>query len=269
MIVLWVLLGIFVGLPAVIILLLSFPVSIKVKTRTGAPVEEPILNEDMERQICELGLSPEDEQELRKVIEQSGPVKKEGEKEIFMTLQWLFLKIPILPQKEKPQTAKEEKTQKPEPEKTETEEKPKTKIDIKHLVPLALKSLKKPLGMIFKDICIKNLEVDGVIAQEDSAQTALSVQKFVTSGHTLLAVLENIIKIKRAKLNIRPDFTAEPSADWNFTVHVRIHPVIYAAAGIRFCWKMFQGGVLDMIGQKQTSPQKAHSGAQTTAGEQK
>ena len=269
MIVLWVVLGILLGIPAVLLLLLSFPLTLKVKSETGEPTEIPVLNEDTIRQMEQMELSPEERQVLTQMLTQAGTVQKPGEKEITAAVKWLGLTFRLWPQKPKPEKSKKEKKPKEKSAQTKKEEKPKekNKIDWKKLVPLIVKSLKQPLEKILRDICIKDLQIDGLIAEEDTAQSALTTQKYAVSGYALLAVMKNMLRVKRAQLNIHPDFSGNRETDWNFYFKITIHPVVFVAAGLQLVWKLFRGGILDIISPKETGHQQASSGVSATQAE--
>lgn len=248
MVVIWWILGILVGIPTALLLLLCIPLKIKFKTQDGEKKTVSRLTDSVEQDIKALGLSQEDAAILREMVLQAGPVEQEGEKEIFLSVGWLFFSFPIYPQKEKPPKEKPPQTPKPTSEKKEEAAEEKVSgIQIKPLLSAIKKSIAKPLSMIRKDLCVENIEVEALVAKEDTAQTALQAQKFLTVGYTALAFVQNVIKIKKANLQIQPDFSGKEEEKWNFAFCVKIHPVVWLGAAVCFVWKFFKNGGFDAI----------------------
>ena len=103
MTVLWILLG----LLAALLLLLCCPVTLRLSWWPAAASkrDEPsgYLTEQVERDLEQLGLAPEDELQLRRLIQGlPDPPPQQPQKELRLTLHCLFLRLTLYPQKPKP-----------------------------------------------------------------------------------------------------------------------------------------------------------------------
>lgn len=148
---------------------------------------------------------------------------------IYLSVRWLFLKIDILPLKDKPKKEKpqkekkpeEKKEEEPEEEKTE-EEKPKKEGEnpivttIKNMgydgVMEILSNLGKALsGMfrrIFKSFAIQNFDLDLTVGKGDAAQTAIEYGKACNKVYPVCGLMCSTMKIKTYNVNVAPDFLA-------------------------------------------------------------
>ena len=237
MIVLWILLGIL----AALLLLLCLPVTLGVSMDfpQSSPQQQPYLTDEVKEQIAELGLCQEDEQVLCGMVQQLGSCPKPPERQITVWVRVLLLiKIPLYPTKPKPQEEKPSVQKKPSKEpQQEKPEQPKKKLGLSEMMgfaKMAMECAKRPLGMILGDICLHRLQFYQNITAEDSAQTALDAQKMVSAVYGALAVAQNVIKVKKADVRIRPVFTGGGQDDWLLRFRVSIHPIVVLAAGLRF-----------------------------------
>lgn len=150
---------------------------------------------------------------------------------IYLSVRWLFIKLDILPLKEKEKKPKKEKPKKEKPaeekeeekeEKPEEEEKPKEKGEnpivttIKNMgydgVMEILRNLGKALsGMfrrIFKSFAIQNLDLDITVGKGDAAQTAIEYGKTCNKVYPVFGLLTSTAKVKTYNVNVAPDFLA-------------------------------------------------------------
>ncbi len=137
-------------------------------------------------------------------------------------LAW-FLKIPILPAKEKkPKKAKKEKPKKQKkPKKTTEKEKKKWNITIDAIFD-ALDLLGGFVARLGRRLHMKRLEVALVFGGEDPANTAILYGKGCAMLGALEPAIDNVFHVKHKKLSADVDFLR---SDLNITatVEIRFH----------------------------------------------
>lgn len=153
-----------------------------------------------------------------------------------LTIQYAFIKIPILPAKEKPEGEKPKKEKKPKPEEAEGEKKPsflkklKAQHGISGLLHLA-KELTKLAGStmkkLFSHVVVYHFHGDIRIGSDEAAKTAILYGKVCAVLEPCLAVLLPMVPKKKRKdvnLYVAPDFTSEVS-DIGVYVQAGIRPL--------------------------------------------
>ena len=147
---------------------------------------------------------------------------------IYVSVRWLFVKLNILPLKEKakkPEKEKPEEEKKEEPEEEEEkaeEENPEKKGEnpiittIKNMgydgVMEILSNLGKALsGMfkrIFKAFAIQNFDIDITVGKGDAAATAIEYGKTCRKVYPVCGLITSTMKVKTYNVNVAPDFLA-------------------------------------------------------------
>lgn len=259
MIVLWIILVIL----ACILLLLCFPVGIHLSYWTpkdGQKQTVPYKTEAVDKEIDELELCEGDKEVLRQAVEELGCYEKEPEKQLTATVQYLFFQIKLYPMKLKQKPEKEEKKKEPSPQKANQKEskKEETSFDIKAMLPAVWECAKKPLTMILNGVCVKTLKLSVLLSKEDTAQSALDAQKLVTAVYTGLGVAQNLIQVKKADIQIKPDFSGQEQSDWQGEILVQMRPIIVLGAALRFvvCFAIKVLGKAKKEEKSSTSPTK-------------
>lgn len=255
MIVLWIILAIL----ACILLLLCFPVGIHLSYWTPKDEKKqtvPYKTEAVDKEIDELGLCEGDKEVLRQAVEKLGCYEKEPEKQLTATVRYLFFKIKLYPMKLKQKPEKEEKKKEPSPQKANQKEEPF--FDIKAMLPAIWECAKKPLTMILNGVCVKTLKLSVLVSKEDTAQSALDAQKLVTAVYTGLGVAQNLIQVKKAYIQIKPDFSGQEQSDWQGEILVQMRPIIVLGAALRFvvCFAIKVLGKAKKEEKSSTSPTK-------------
>ena len=147
------------------------------------------------------------------------PVTAEGayDGEVSLKIRWLFLKIPVLPAKEKEDKPKKPKKEKKANKQTEGEEKPKKKkkidldfiLEILELVKQALSSLKHPLGWFLRSIRYRDVWLHILVCQDDAHKTAVKYGQCNAIVHSVFSLLRNCIDVKTTDVQIAADFIGE------------------------------------------------------------
>lgn len=239
MTVLWILLGVL----AALFLLLCCPVTLRLSWWPTTPKQqdEPSgwLTEQVEQDLEQLGLNPEDEQELRRFIRELPDPPPQPHKELRIVLHYLFLRLTLYPQKPKPskQAKRPDRKKQPQQEKKaqEKQEKPDTAAILK-MVPEIVNCAKKPLEMALGDLCLHHLQLYAMVARQDSARAALDTQKFVSAVYTALAAAQNWIRVRHADIRLRPDFSGGEESSWAVRLRLSFHPIVMLAAALRFAF---------------------------------
>ena len=235
MIVLWVILGILV----IILLLLCLPLKVSVSLdKPNPPLHKTgsYLTPQAEQEIAEMGLELEDEQILRQTVWKLGAQKLPEQNQLTVRLQYLFLQFLLYPLPKKGKAVKQIKPK----QKKESSEPPKKEQDsesvdlkgmLKQVLPQLMQALKKAVAMIVNDLCLYHLTLNVRVAREDCAAAALAAQKLQTSAYTALALAQNWIRIKKARLQIVPDFTGKEQSELTFDFCLGIRPIVLLRAG--------------------------------------
>ena len=154
----------------------------------------------------------------------------------FLTLQYLFFKRDILPEKEKEteQTANEAAAPKNKTAKAET--KTPKKPSVKELVPIAINALPKciaPIRKLLKRTTVADFELCMVVVGEDAADTAVKFGRMNALVFPAVKMASEIITLKYNRVELIPGFAAEKEQT-DLYANVRITPLaaLMAAANI-------------------------------------
>ncbi len=154
---------------------------------------------------------------------------------------WAFVKIPILPKKEK--KPKKEKPPKKEKEKTE-EEKPAEEEQKKPKGPNPLKNIydneqisglvaifQKLLELInqfgkrvVNSFVIDEMFIDIEITKDDAATTAEEYGKLCRKIFPLLGAVCANCNVKKYSVNVEPDYIAKPGMRFAFSMEISLNP---------------------------------------------
>ena len=145
--------------------------------------------------------------------------------EIALSVKWAFIKINILPKKEKKKKKKKKKKkekkkkdEKPE-KKDETVKEPKKKDNIfkrfyrnkgvegfKELLANLVKDLKKMNRRLVRAFIIDDLFISMFVGAGDSAETAVKFGKTCSAVYPALGFICDTMRVKKQKCEIIPDF---------------------------------------------------------------
>ncbi|MBE6851081.1 MAG: DUF2953 domain-containing protein [Ruminococcus sp.] len=104
-----------------------------------------------------------------------------------------------------------------------------------------LSAIPGPLQKLLRSVTLGNLETDFLIGGEDAADTALLYGKIQIAVQNVLAFLGKYIHVKRKKVRIACDFTADESR-WNIRCKVKVRIGTAVAAALWFLWKYWRAG---------------------------
>lgn len=199
---------------------------------------------------------------------------------VFLTVQYLFVKISILPQGEKKPKPKKEKPVKEEKPKNEAaEEKPREKKPnplvamvkanghdgmIEILTNLG-NVLKLYGGKLFKSIIFDEIYLDMTIGTGDSARTAIKYGKTCQTVFPLFGFICSNNVVKKYHVNVEPDFLANKSeGEFYLDFHLVIRKIINAtvAMAVRLVFKVVLK-FLKGAKKNKTVPSENSAGAET------
>ncbi len=147
----------------------------------------------------------------------SFPVTLEGSfgEEISLQLQYLFLKLKLLPSEKKAEEPQKQTVKKTKAKSSDEEPKQKKTMTldgilaILELVKEALSSLGSPLGWFLRKIRYRDLWLHLMICQSDAHQTALRYGQCQALVHSVFAVLRNTVDVTVKDVQINADFIGE------------------------------------------------------------
>ncbi len=213
-------------------------------------------------------------------------VKVEYTDYIYLSVRWLFIKLDILPLKDKPKKKKEKK-EKPVKEDKKEEEKPKEeKKDKKGENPIIttiknmgydgvmeiLSNLGKALsGMfrrIFKSFAIQNFDINLTVGKGDAAATAVEYGKTCNKVYPVCGLICSTMKVKTYSVNVSPDFlanhnTGELSADFYVVPRKLINA--FVIVGVQLVFKVLLKFLLTGNKKKDKEISKQPQTAEKTA----
>ena len=166
---------------------------------------------------------------------------------VYLTVQYLFIKINILPQGEKKAKQKKEKTKKEEkPKKEPSEEKPKEKKPNPLLAMIKANGhdgmieilcnlgniLKLYGGKLFRSVIFDEIHLDMTIGTGDSARTAIKYGKTCQTVFPLFGFICSNNVVKKYHVNVEPDFLANTSeGEFYMDFHLVIRKIANASIG--------------------------------------
>ncbi len=104
-----------------------------------------------------------------------------------------------------------------------------------------LSAIPGPLQKLLRSVTLSGLETDFRIGGEDAEDTALLYGKVQIAVQNVLAFLGNYIHVRRKKVGILCDFTADESV-WNVRCKVKVRIGTAVAAALWFLWKYWRAG---------------------------
>lgn len=160
--------------------------------------------------------------------------------EVVLTVKVLFVKIPILPKKEKPKKTpekpKEEKPEKPKEKKEEKEKKPsylnklKEKKGLSGLVSLFTSLAKIAAGALkglFSHIVIKKLDVGIALSGDDAATVAVNYGRLCSVLYPAVNVIAAATVCEHYNVVIEPVFNPDKETEVYADVHAYLR-IIFA-----------------------------------------
>ena len=167
-------------------------------------------------------------------------VEYEHDKEVIVWAKWAFLKIPLLPQPEKPPKEKKEKPPKeekpPEEETAPKEEKPKGPNPLKNIyeneqIQGLMEIFNRLLQLIDKfgrrlvnSFVIDEMFLDMDITKGDAAQTAEEYGKMCRRIFPAVGAVCANCNVKKYSVNVEPDYIANPGIRVAFSMEISLNP---------------------------------------------
>jgi hypothetical protein len=263
----------------ILLLLLCLPVTLRVSWCLPPKGKQTIaqmgfLTEQVQEEIAALGLNDGDQTVLRQLVAELPP-QQVPQKELRVSLGWLCFHWNLFPppQKKPGKTVDAANKDKPKRKEQSSEStKPASKsIDWKKMLGQLWQCARKPVQMVLSDVCLHHLELRVRYGAPDSAQAATGAQKMGIAVYTLLGTVQNLIRVRKANLQIQPDFLSEET-DWSLRFRLSIHPIVWIGAALRFAGsflvKMIGSTKAKSTKQKQDSTNSNPSGG-TSSQEQR
>ncbi len=151
--------------------------------------------------------------------------------ELTVRISYLFVKIKVFPLKDKSK-GKDKKKKKKSAEKEDKEKGKKKKQSIIDVLKIITDIIRSIEGKLKKVIIISDIKVFMEVVGDDACDTALSYGKASAGINTALAVLKNLIIVKRSRVSVFPNFTGEENKTY-VLVKFRVIPAAAAIAVIR------------------------------------
>lgn len=134
---------------------------------------------------------------------------KENKAEVFIN--YLFIKKKVYPKKDKPKKEKKQQnSHKHEPKKA------KNKSDEYFLDKAAVFLSKLAAGTRISKSALSlisvKLRLNMSVAGDNAAECAINVGKYSAFAHSIVGVLANLVKLKKHKINIYPDYDGQKSS---------------------------------------------------------
>lgn len=138
----------------------------------------------------------------------------DGEPELI--LQYLFVRIKLVPPKEKSEKQKNEseKSEKPKEKKPEKKENNLKKLYKKRgldglfeILSDAISIIKDTSSKLIKHIVIKKLKIDLLIVGEDAGDTAMKYGYICSALYPAVSFIDSNMKLKKKLIDIEPGFT--------------------------------------------------------------
>ena len=189
--------------------------------------------------------------------------------EFKLSVKWLFIKLKILPKKEKEDKPKKEKTKKEKPkkekDKTEeekneekAEEKPKKDnilvafyknqglSGVIQLLNDTVSAIGGMFGSIFKHMIFHELKLHITVGTDDSAETAILYGKTCSSVFPAMGLITSTCKVKEFGCRVDPNFI-EPEKSAKFNVVLSIRPIFITNAVVVLAFKLLFKVVLKLL----------------------
>ncbi|MBR4050970.1 MAG: DUF2953 domain-containing protein [Clostridia bacterium] len=193
------------------------------------------------------------------------------DEEFKLDISWLFIKLHILPKKEKPEKEKKPKKEKePKEENKEQqpeEEKPKEKKDniivsfyknqgfsgVLQLLKDTVNAINGMFGTIFRHFVFRELKVYMTVGASDAAETAQLYGKTCAAVFPAMGLITSTCKVKEYDCAVRPNFmAAEKTAI--FRVVLSFRPIFATTAVVVLAFKLLFKVVFKLLKNKPKEP---------------
>lgn len=195
------------------------------------------------------------------------------DEEFKLDISWLFIKLHILPKKEKPEKEKKSKKEKePKEEDTEQppeEEKPKEKKDniivsfyknqgfsgVLQLLKDTVNAINGMFGTIFRHFVFRELKLYMTVGASDAAETAQLYGKTCAAVFPAMGLITSTCNVKEYDCAVRPNFmVAEKTAI--FRVVLSFRPIFATTAAVVLAFKLLFKVVIKLLKNKPKEPVK-------------
>ncbi len=195
------------------------------------------------------------------------------DEEFKLDISWLFIKLHILPKKEKTEKEKKPKKEKePKEENTEQppeEEKPKEKKDniivsfyknqgfsgVLQLLKDTVNAINGMFGTIFRHFVFRELKLYMTVGASDAAETAQLYGKTCAAVFPAMGLITSTCNVKEYDCAVRPNFmVAEKTAI--FRVVLSFRPIFATTAVVVLAFKLLFKVVLKLLKNKPKEPIK-------------
>ncbi len=203
------------------------------------------------------------------------------DEEFKLDISWLFVKLHILPKKEKPEKEKKPKKEKePEEENKEQqpeEETPKDKKDniivsfyknqgfsgVLQLLKDTVNAINGMFGTIFRHFVFRELKVYMTVGASDAAETAQLYGKTCAAVFPAMGLITSTCNVKEYDCAVRPNFmVAEKTAI--FRVVLSFRPIFATTAVVVLAFKLLFKVVFKLLKNKPKEPANKVSEIQNT-----
>ena len=190
------------------------------------------------------------------------------DEEFMLDISWLFIKLHILPKKEKEEKPKKEKEPKKENEKEPSEEKPeKEKKDnilvsfyknqgfsgVLQLLKDTVNAINGMFGTIFRHFVFRELKLYMTVGSADAAETAQLYGKTCAAVFPAMGLITSTCNVKEYDCAVRPNFmVAEKTAV--FRVVLSFRPIFATTAVVVLAFKLLFKVVFKLLKNKPKEP---------------
>ena len=192
--------------------------------------------------------------------------------EFKLAVKWLFIKLHILPKKEKEEKAKKEKPKKEKPEKEKekpeeekVEEKPKKDniivafyknqglSGVIQLLNDTVSAIGGMFGSIFRHFVFHELKLHITVGADDSAETAILYGKTCAAVFPAMGLITTTCKVKDFDCRVDPNFI-EPEKSAKFKVVLSTRPIFITNAVVALAFKLLFKVVLKLFTKSSSKP---------------
>lgn len=190
------------------------------------------------------------------------------DEEFMLDISWLFIKLHILPKKEKEEKPKKEKEPKKENEEEPSEEKPeKEKKDnilvsfyknqgfsgVLQLLKDTVNAINGMFGTIFRHFVFRELKLYMTVGSADAAETAQLYGKICAAVFPAMGLITSTCNVKEYDCAVRPNFmVAEKTAV--FRVVLSFRPIFATTAVVVLAFKLLFKVVFKLLKNKPKEP---------------
>ncbi len=190
------------------------------------------------------------------------------DEEFMLDISWLFIKLHILPKKEKEEKPKKEKEPKKENEEEPSEEKPeKEKKDnilisfyknqgfsgVLQLLKDTVNAINGMFGTIFRHFVFRELKLYMTVGSADAAETAQLYGKTCAAVFPAMGLITSTCNVKEYDCAVRPNFmVAEKTAV--FRVVLSFRPIFATTAVVVLAFKLLFKVVFKLLKNKPKEP---------------